>query len=299
MQHPFHYQEHSPFFRLPAEVRDMIYELLLFEPESTQFIVDKNDCNALRPSLRDAYPVILHVCQRLYKEASPVLYSRNHFKFPTGLPPPSTRLPHFAPFLAQVRGQARLIDAVCVNFPTFVDDRDKFRILDQQFSLDKAHFYEHAWLEKAHFDSLELIRRTIGNVSTLELSLPFSHISRHAAYSLDLILTLTPKLRLRLDDLLHTEDVALLAAVLSAEKIVLNTGHCDKGCLGDVLMEKIHDCGWDVKYNTQKHRHTSLSAWWVRTIWNWDPNERMPVAQIRGLGITASPNGEIIASVSG
>ncbi|KAF4307881.1 hypothetical protein GTA08_BOTSDO04322 [Botryosphaeria dothidea] len=76
-------QQTSPFLRLPGELRNEIYELLLTPPELTTqqrraAAVHSSACSSLLPSA-DIHPAILSTCKQIHDEATPILYARNPF----------------------------------------------------------------------------------------------------------------------------------------------------------------------------------------------------------------------------
>ena len=75
----------SHFFRIPRELRDRIYELLLLHHEP----INKNQRRTITPALFRVNKIINH-------EAIPLFYSRNHFDFKFDTPET------VASFLAQI-----------------------------------------------------------------------------------------------------------------------------------------------------------------------------------------------------
>ena len=91
-------QMKSPFLRLPAEIRRMIYRYVLISPSGTIY------SNALRsPALSLDWDLsmdisLLRTCRQVYKEASAILYGENHvhdFCFESELRGGSERLRFF------------------------------------------------------------------------------------------------------------------------------------------------------------------------------------------------------------
>ena len=61
-------QQQSPLFQLPAELRNMIYEYALIEPD--------NDCIDVR---EDDVPGLLRTCRIIREEASPMFFGQNRY----------------------------------------------------------------------------------------------------------------------------------------------------------------------------------------------------------------------------
>ncbi|EKG16523.1 hypothetical protein MPH_06299 [Macrophomina phaseolina MS6] len=73
----------SPFLRLPGELRNAIYELLLTPPELTSqqrraAAVHSSSCSSSLPKA-DIHPAILRTCKQIHEEATAILYARNTF----------------------------------------------------------------------------------------------------------------------------------------------------------------------------------------------------------------------------
>lgn len=76
-------QQTSPFLRLPGELRNEIYELLLTSPELTAqqrraASIHTSSCSSALPKA-DIHPAILSTCRQIHAEATPILYARNTF----------------------------------------------------------------------------------------------------------------------------------------------------------------------------------------------------------------------------
>jgi hypothetical protein len=82
-------QEMSPFFRLPAELRNQIYDELLCPDTSNLRILTKHDHQPCTiPSL---HPAILSTCRKIHEEAADLLYTTHVFHAHPSL---LTSLPH-------------------------------------------------------------------------------------------------------------------------------------------------------------------------------------------------------------
>jgi hypothetical protein len=82
-------QESSLFFRLPAELRNQIYEDLLCP--STPSIKDLSHTDHPRTSTPQLYPSILSTCRKIHEEATDLLYTTHVFNAHPSL---LTSLPH-------------------------------------------------------------------------------------------------------------------------------------------------------------------------------------------------------------
>ncbi|OMP83705.1 hypothetical protein BK809_0005086 [Diplodia seriata] len=79
---PQQQQQISPFLRLPGELRNEIYEMLLTPPDLTQqqrraASYHSSACRDLPKA--DIHPAILSTCKQIHDEATLILYARNTF----------------------------------------------------------------------------------------------------------------------------------------------------------------------------------------------------------------------------
>jgi hypothetical protein len=91
------------FFGFVTEIRLKIYSELLVLSEPIVFVADYGPPSPpLFRSKRDGlYPALLRVNKKAYREANPLVYSNNRFRFPdifTSIPS-ATDSAHIAPFL--------------------------------------------------------------------------------------------------------------------------------------------------------------------------------------------------------
>ncbi|RKK77230.1 hypothetical protein BFJ68_g16715 [Fusarium oxysporum] len=159
-------------FAFPAEVRLKIYSQLLVHPALINLEKREYPSPArlrLEESI-DLCPALLRICKQVYDEAVPLLYSDNCFHFPeedeakTGYATGTT----LALFLGQIGLLAKLVHHVCITLP------NRSTLLDTQ-------------LDEDYLKDLDLIRDACVNITTLELSLPFTSGFPVSTTSLDLI----------------------------------------------------------------------------------------------------------------
>jgi hypothetical protein len=150
------------FFDLPLELREIIYfELLVIavpiplEPDGV------NPCPLRGSRRRGLCPAILRVNKKTYREASPLLYSKNRFEIPyyaiPGLTFPETN--QIALFLTQIGRQASLIRQIYIDFP--------------HWDFDHPHATS---FRPEQIRDLELVRASCQDIRVLELSLDTTQI---------------------------------------------------------------------------------------------------------------------------
>ncbi|KEF51026.1 uncharacterized protein A1O9_12910 [Exophiala aquamarina CBS 119918] len=209
------------FSDIAPEIRQKIYLKLLVHPESTDFVADRGPPSPpLFRRQRDGLcPAILCVSKMIHREASPLLYSHNRFRFPevfTSAPSASTSA-HIRPFFDQIGSYASHIRHICVPFPSF-DYPQPTRAL----------------LHEVHIKNLELIRDTCTGVETLELSVP----PEHCNYALSHSVIAAEALNL-LD--MHFKSIP------SLKEIIVNLNMYPQRAPSDDLTKKMKNYGWTVK----------------------------------------------------
>ena len=207
------------FSNIAIEIRLRIYAELLVNSGPIDFIADYGPPSPPLRRQRDGlYPAVLCVSRMLHREATPLLYSGNCFRFPevfTTLSAPASA--HIGPFLKQIGSHARLIRHICIPFPTF-DYPQPARVI----------------LHEAHIENLGIIRDTCAGIQTLELSVP----PEHGNYALS-------------HDAIAAEAINLLDIrfknIPSLEEIVVNFEVYSKRDSSDDLTKAINGYGWTVK----------------------------------------------------
>ncbi|CAE7022527.1 hypothetical protein CFE70_003161 [Pyrenophora teres f. teres 0-1] len=84
-------QPDSLFFRLPAELRNQVYEELLCAGTPSSKALATNPINAIAGKYSPIYPAILSTCKRIYEEAQDLPYTTHIFNAHASL---LTSLPH-------------------------------------------------------------------------------------------------------------------------------------------------------------------------------------------------------------
>ncbi|KAK8209730.1 hypothetical protein IWZ01DRAFT_506543 [Phyllosticta capitalensis] len=88
-------QKTFPFLRLPGELRNQIYELLLTSDSLPSLQAKARHCHTVTASSKlpraDIHPAILSTCRAIHEEATPILYARNTFAAHPSL---LTKMPH-------------------------------------------------------------------------------------------------------------------------------------------------------------------------------------------------------------
>ena len=148
------------FFNFPAEIRLQIYEELFVRPEPLIFITS-NFSSTLPLITEQCYhlcPELLRTSKSVHREASPVLYSGNGFKF-IGLEATSrlsTKSAALASFFSQIgRQNASFLRHVLIDFDVNHDD------------------YPDSWTvrQENSIEMVELIRDNCTSISKLETTL--------------------------------------------------------------------------------------------------------------------------------
>ncbi|SRR6266536_1860572 len=206
---------------IATEIRLRIFSELLVLSEPIDFVADYGPPSPpLFRRQRDGLcPAVLRVSRMMHREASPLLYSNNRFRFPevfTSTPSAPTSA-HIGPFLDQIGSHARLIRYICIPFPTF-DYPQPARAI----------------LHEAHIKNLELIRDTCAGIQTLELLVPPEHYNYALSHS-----TIAAEAL----NLLDTR----LKSIPPLKEIIVNFKVYPEGDPSDDLTKKIHDYGWTVK----------------------------------------------------
>ncbi|KAF2138867.1 uncharacterized protein K452DRAFT_194578, partial [Aplosporella prunicola CBS 121167] len=157
----------SPFLRLPAELRNEIYSLLLTSPTIPALQRKAARCttySAARALPRaDIHPAILQTCRQIHAEATPMLYGRNTFaahpSLLSGLPnlvQPSR--PVTAPSVANLIRNWRL--AVRLDTDARFSAKDAARAFSGAESLDIEAW--QAQFEAADYSVLRLFEEVRG-----------------------------------------------------------------------------------------------------------------------------------------
>ena len=209
------------FSSIATEIRLKIFSELLVLSELIDFVADYGP--PLPPLFRrqrdGLSPAVLRVSRMMHREASPLLYSNNRFRFPevfTSTPSAPTGA-HIGPFLDQIGSHARLIRYICIPFPTF-DYPQPARAI----------------LHEVHIKNLELIRDTCAGIQTLELLVSPEHYN----YALSRSTIAAGAL-----NLLDTR----LKSIPLLKEIIVNFKVYPERDPNDDLTKKIHDYGWTVK----------------------------------------------------
>ncbi|MCJ1421456.1 hypothetical protein MMC32_007820 [Xylographa parallela] len=139
------------FSSIATEIRLKIFSELLVLSEPIDFVADYGPPSPpLFRRQRDGLcPAVLRVSSMMYREASPLLYTNNRFRFPevfTSTPSAPTSA-YIGPFLDQIGSHARAI------------------------------------LHEAHIKNLELIRDTCAGIQTLELLVLPEHYNYALSHS--------------------------------------------------------------------------------------------------------------------
>jgi hypothetical protein len=213
------------FFNFAAEIRLMIYEELLVLSEPITFETTWDPSRPLSLSKRYGLcPALLRANKRVNREASPLLYSGNRFRF-SGLdltPRLDTKSAVLASFLSQIESQnASFLRHVCIDFPEFGDYRPGSTVLQED-----------------SIKILELIRDNCTGIATLETSLRDDFRLECVGYKLD-----SSPITVEALELLD----ARFKAILSLKVVIVDAHVYDDEDLSDDLMKKMRDCGWTIK----------------------------------------------------
>ena len=218
-------------FDIPREIRFKIYSELLVLSEPIDFIpyYAPFSTQLFRSEKEGLYPALLRINKLIYQEAIVLLYSNNHFQFPTICHSifPETESVHIAPFLHQIGFQASHIRHICIPFPTF-----------DYTQCGSIEFHE------PHINNLKLIRDTSTSIRTLELLVP-PDTDNH-------VLTDSPIAAQALHSLnTHFKNIP------SLKEIVINFEvYPEQELSGDLT--RIHDYGWTIKV-TELRKRTWIS----------------------------------------
>lgn len=122
------------FFNIAREIKLRIYSELLVNSGPIDFIADYGPPSPplFRRQRHGLYPAVLCVSKEIHREASPVLYSSNCFRFPevfSTLSEPTRA--HIGPFLDRIGSNAKLLHHICMPFPTFDYPRPARAILHE------------------------------------------------------------------------------------------------------------------------------------------------------------------------
>lgn len=162
------------FLNLPVEIRLMIYENLLIHQDGP-YIMASSYMHVDRTSREKPLglsPAILRVNKQIHNEASPVLYSKNRFRFlnhidsKDGGESPfmihTTLTPNIAPFLSQIGHQATLLRHIAIMFPVL-------EVYNHYGQPTRAFLGDPLKPYKGHSEAFNLIRDTCTDLKTLEL----------------------------------------------------------------------------------------------------------------------------------
>ncbi|KAI4252464.1 MAG: hypothetical protein LQ352_004275 [Teloschistes flavicans] len=193
------------FSTIPAEIRLQIYSELLVRSEPIVFIADYGRVNRM-----------------MRREASPLLYSSNCFRFPAIYPDwPEETTAHIA-FLDQIGSQARLIRRISMA------------LLALGYPPTASNEFDEADIEQLEADvkALELIRDACTGIQTFELLLPGWGIALNCSANAKEALTI-----------LDTR----LKSFPSLQEITVNLDLAADEHLNDDVLETMHRYGWIVK----------------------------------------------------
>lgn len=150
-------------FSLPLETRLQIYSQLLIQDSPVGFSVIYGTFlpHLVRIGRRDLFPAILLVNKATSREAKPLLYRNNRFRFPNaytspeldaGLPWHNSNQPFIAPFLQQIGRSAGFLTHICFSFPASFAS------------------WSPPVLHEGYLRVLELIRDTCTNLKVIEIA---------------------------------------------------------------------------------------------------------------------------------
>jgi len=214
------------FFNFAAEIRLKIYEelLVLSEPITFRTLQDPSWPPLCLSKRYGLCPALLRANKRVQREARPLLYSSNRFRF-SDLEPThrlETKSAVLASFLSQIERQnASFLRHVCIDFPAFDDYRPGT-----------------AMLQEDSIKTLELIRDNCTGIAILETSLRDTFRLEFADYKLDSSPIAAEALEM-LD--------ARFKAISSLKEVIVNVHVYDDEGLSDDLRKKMQDCEWTIK----------------------------------------------------
>ncbi|KAJ8131808.1 hypothetical protein O1611_g1813 [Lasiodiplodia mahajangana] len=146
--------------RFPTEIRLRIYSELLIQDDPIRFGADFGPCN---PSLicrtrKSLCPSLLRVNKTINREAIPLLYSSNRFRFPDAYTSSTSAMdhesivPYIAPFLRRIGENTHLLRHICINF------------------LSSFSPWKPPVLHESYSQVLQLIRETCIDLRTIEMT---------------------------------------------------------------------------------------------------------------------------------
>ena len=134
---------------LPLDIRLRIYSELLVQDSPVEFSEVPHGKQCFSPAL-------LRVNKSVNREAIPLLYSNNCFRFSheyISYNPYKSDVADLAPFLRQIGANASLLRHICINFPNFFRPQKSRSVV----------------LSKGHVQVLQLIRETCRGLRTVEI----------------------------------------------------------------------------------------------------------------------------------
>ena len=226
------------FFDLAIEIRLKIYSELLVLPDPIFFDLECSPSSlCLVRRKREGlclYPALLRINKKTHREASPLLYSNNRFRFPDIFFLGSSS--NIGIFLCQIGSQASLIRHIYNDFP---------RLDDYKYDGDYMYGYGGWYNEDArdvdrlYIQTLELIQNTCTSITTLELYLPLK-----LTYTLRGVQVPIPAQSL---DLLNER----LKIISSLKRNIVKIRPYRDEDISD-LTKKMRDYGWTVKIDDEE-----------------------------------------------
>lgn len=139
---PMASQTQSPFFRLPAELRNQIYhELLCSNTPSPKQLLQYSQERRHAP--QPIYPAILRTCKRIHEEAQDLLYSTHIFHAHPSL---LTSLPHLVSPLKPLLAPAAIAKIRRWHVSLRLDTDPQFTAAQATRAFSGAEYLEiHAW----------------------------------------------------------------------------------------------------------------------------------------------------------
>jgi hypothetical protein len=129
-------QKSSPFFRLPGELRNQIYEELLCPDTLSLKDLAHEPCTTTAPLL---YPEILSTCRRIHEEATDLLYTTHIFHAHPSL---LTSLPHLTSSARPVLYQTVLEKMKRWQLTIRLDTDPRFTMAQATAAFSNADFFE-------------------------------------------------------------------------------------------------------------------------------------------------------------
>lgn len=218
---------------IPIEIRLRVYSELLVQDSPVEFRAGygPNNPRLIRIERQGLCPAILRVNKTINREAIPLVYSNNRFRFPdaytsfepdTGLISYNSGVPYIAPFLQQIGSNAGFLRHVCIDFPTSFAS------------------WEPPVLHEEHIQVFQLIRDTCTDLKIVEIfCMPPDGI--FSLWDVDLAA-----------EMLKTLDDGGLKDMPSLEKILVVRGEydIDEEALAsrESLMQKMPSIKWVVEF---------------------------------------------------